>query len=61
MADSLRTPAYSTSVGLLRLGLQMDSVGVQPAQQNGNAKPGGLGRLFGGWVSRLLPEDSDKR
>jgi cell division protein FtsA len=61
MADSLRTPAYSTSVGLLRLGLQMDSVGVQPTQQNGNARPGGLGRLFGGLVSRLLPEDGDKR
>jgi cell division protein FtsA len=61
MVDSLRTPAYSTSVGLLRLGLQMDSVGVQPAQQNGAARSGGIGRFFGGLVNWLRPEDSDSR
>jgi hypothetical protein len=59
MADSLRTPAYSTSIGLLRLGLQMDSVGVQPATQNGNGRSGGFGGLFGGFFRRFLPGDED--
>ena len=61
MADSLRTPAYSTSIGLLRLGLQMDSVGVQPAAPNGNARSGGFGTFFGNLFRRLLPEEGDER
>lgn len=34
-ADALKSPAFSTSVGLLRLGLQMDSAVAQPAREGG--------------------------
>lgn len=56
MADALKHPSYSTSVGLLRLGLQMDSApesngsgGQQPAVK--------IGSLIGGFLRRLLPDD----
>jgi cell division protein FtsA len=63
MADALRNPAYSTSVGLLRLGLMMNSTGS--SNGNGTAVPPGappgavkIGSLLGGFIKRLLP-DSD--
>lgn len=58
LADALRNPAYSTSVGLLGLGLEMES--VHPEAQNG-ANPfnsAKLGNLLGGFIRRLLPQDS---
>jgi cell division protein FtsA len=57
MADSLRSPAYSTSVGLLRLGLEM--VTASPIEAaNHNPIPGGrLGNFIGGFFRRLLPDD----
>lgn len=61
MADSLHTPAYSTSVGLLGLGLQMDNVTAQPAATNGSRKSGGLGGFFGGLLRGLLPGDGDNQ
>lgn len=61
MADSLHTPAYSTSVGLLSLGLQMDNVTAQPAATNGSRKSGGLGGFFGGLLRGLLPGDGDNQ
>ena len=58
MADVLRNPSYSTSVGLLRMGLQMDS--AAPLLPNGAEDGAGGGRL-GGWIAgffrRLLPDD----
>jgi cell division protein FtsA len=57
MADALRSPAFSTSVGLLRLGLQMDSaVAVQP-ERNGTIHPGKIGNLLTGFIRRLLPDN----
>lgn len=57
MADALRNPAYSTSVGLLRMGLQMDTVvSVEP---NGNGKTPGvkIGQVLGNLFKRLLPDE----
>ena len=54
MAETLRHPAYSTSVGLLKLGLQMDT--AAPAASNGESN-NGLGGLLGNLVRRLLPDE----
>lgn len=57
MADALRNPAYSTSVGLLRMGLQMDT--VVPVEPNGNGKAPGvkIGQVLGNLFKRLLPDE----
>jgi cell division ATPase FtsA len=55
MADALRSPAYSTGVGLLRLGLQMDSAPIIVG--NGSNVPVRLGSLLSGFFRRLLPDD----
>jgi cell division protein FtsA len=57
MADVLRNPAYSTSVGLLGLGLEMDSAkGI--SYSNGQQRPNiNLGNMLGGFFRRLLPDD----
>ncbi len=58
MADALRNPAYSTSVGLLRLGLQMElAVSTQPVG-NGAQPAAKLGGLITGFFRRLLPDNS---
>ncbi len=54
MADSLRNPSYSTSVGLLRLGLEMDTVVDSVSVGNGTGLK--LGQLIGGFFRRLLPD-----
>jgi cell division ATPase FtsA len=65
MTDMLRSPAFSTSVGLLRLGLIMD---IEDSRRNnlrkdqrGHNRPnnasGGLGKKLGGLFRRFLPED----
>ncbi len=57
MADLLKNPSYSTSVGLLRLGLGMTSMSEADAA-GGRAAPGpNLGRMLGGLFRRLLPDD----
>ncbi len=57
MADTLRSPAFSTSVGLLRLGLQMESA-VQPQRvSNGSESGVKFGGLLSGFFRRLLPDD----
>ena len=59
MADVLRDPAYSTSVGLLRMGLSMDSGAPRiSAMPNKPIPGGGLVKALGGVFKRLLP-DSD--
>lgn len=55
MADALKHPAYSTSVGLLRLGLQMDAAAPTAQDNGGNGK---IGEILGNLFRRLLP-DSD--
>lgn len=60
MADALRNPAFSTSVGLLRLGLQMD-VAARTAAGTGAALPTlKIGSILGGLFRRLLPADQDR-
>jgi len=57
MADALRSPAYATSVGLLRLGLQMDT--VAPIQPTTTApRPSvNIASVFSSLIRRLLPDD----
>lgn len=57
MADALRHPSYSTSVGLLRLGLDMDIVSEIDPEPNNNATNPKLGQLLGNLFKRLLPDD----
>ncbi|MEM6281001.1 MAG: cell division protein FtsA [Chloroflexota bacterium] len=52
MADALKHPSYSTSVGLLRLGLQMDTAAPAGGANGG----GGIGALLGNLFKRLLPD-----
>jgi cell division protein FtsA len=65
MADMLRNPAYSASVGLLRLGLIMDIEDTRRAavRKNGRVRPaddsGGIGKFLGKIVKRFLPEDEN--
>jgi cell division protein FtsA len=58
MADTLKSPAYSTSVGLLRLGLQMDTGSGSLSNGNGGGTGPNLGGLLGGFFKRLLPDDN---
>jgi cell division protein FtsA len=61
MADALRDPAYSTSVGLLRMGLSMDSAPVNSltsATPNKAFQPIKIGQVIGGLFKRLLPDDN---
>jgi cell division protein FtsA len=56
MADALRHPSYSTSVGLLRLGLDMDAM-AQPLNTSSSTLPGlKIGNMIGGFFRRLLPD-----
>ncbi len=57
MADALRHPSFSTSVGLLRLGLEMDSI-VESRIEAGVAASGSrIGQILGNFFRRLLPDD----
>ena len=57
MVDALRNPSYSTSVGLLRLGLEMDV--AEPTVSNGNHPIAGIkiGQALGNLFKRLLPDN----
>lgn len=57
MADALRSPSYSTSVGLLRLGLAMESAGPLENHPSSPLPGARLGGLLGGLFRRLLPDD----
>ncbi|MCC6615241.1 MAG: cell division protein FtsA [Anaerolineae bacterium] len=73
MADQLRSPAYSTSVGLLRLGLIMDREDERRgkfAKVNGGSTHRTVeerrkrsttqwGKILGNVMKRLLPEDEE--
>jgi cell division ATPase FtsA len=59
MADTLKNPAYSTSVGLLRMGLDFDrgyDIDDNPASGNGTR----FGTLLSNFLRRLLPDDRDE-
>ncbi|MBL8155622.1 MAG: cell division protein FtsA [Anaerolineae bacterium] len=59
MADALRDPAYSTSVGLLRMGLSMETMSVSVRAGSTPVKglqPFRIGRVIGGFFRRLLPD-----
>jgi hypothetical protein len=57
MADTLKNPSYSTSVGLLRLGLEMDTI-VDSDLNGGSGLPVmGLGRRVSDFLKRFLPDD----
>jgi cell division protein FtsA len=61
MADVLKSPAFATSVGLLRVGLNLDMELDSEPEGRANGSPiGGLGALLGGWFKRLLPDDRDR-
>jgi cell division protein FtsA len=61
MGDTLKNPSYSTSVGLLKLGLIMDLEDDRRAalhQSPGGKGPGvKIGKLFKGVLGRLLPSE----
>lgn len=56
VADALRNPSYSTSVGLLRLGLEMDSMVTSIPDGNGVSSRK-FGQILGGLFRRLLPDN----
>jgi cell division protein FtsA len=56
MADTLRNPAYSTSVGLLRLGLDMDAGTPTAHAGNTPANGNGLAALLSNFFKRLMPD-----
>lgn len=56
MADALRDPAYSTSVGLLRMGLSMESGAPRETTTSKPLAGGGIVKALGGVFKRLLPD-----
>jgi cell division protein FtsA len=57
IADALKNPAYSTSVGLLRLGLEMDTV-AEPDSVNGIGLPvDSWSRRVSDFFRRFLPDN----
>ncbi len=63
MAEALKNPSYSTSVGLLKLGLIMDLEDDRrlSLRQNGSDRHGpNLGRFFRRAIDRLLPREENE-
>lgn len=60
MADALRHPSYSASVGLLGLGLEMEVADARGEGEGSLVSAAGLGNWLGGLFRRLLPENSDQ-
>jgi cell division protein FtsA len=61
MADAVRSPAYSTMVGLLKVGCDLDTNESTETRRDRRARNGSrggtaIGRAFGGLVKRLLPD-----
>lgn len=57
IADTLKNPSYSTSVGLLRLGLEMETNVESEADKNMSLPVSGLGRRMNDFLRRFLPEN----
>ncbi|MEO1286598.1 MAG: cell division protein FtsA [Chloroflexota bacterium] len=61
MADVLKNPSYSTSVGLLRMGLEFDGGFMEDDIASSNSiAGGGFGQMLGDFLRRLLPDDRDE-
>ncbi len=57
LVEAVRSPAYSTMVGLLTVGISLDEQArVEEARRSRRSREGVLGRVFGGLVRRFLPE-----
>ncbi len=67
MADAVRSPAFSTAVGLLTVGLALTAQEQRDARRgrgkrrraDNGARGFGLGRALGGLVRRFLPEQEE--
>jgi cell division protein FtsA len=58
MADALRHPSYSTSVGLLRMGLNMDTGSSSSSSISRGPTPAPkIGAIVGNLFRRLLPDN----
>jgi cell division protein FtsA len=57
IADTLKNPSYSTSVGLLRLGLEMDSMAEPDLAANMGLPVTNWGRRMNEFLRRFLPQD----
>ncbi len=60
IADTLKNASYSTSVGLLRLGLEMDSVTEAEPPANMGLPVSNWGRLMNDFLRRFLPQDEQR-
>ena len=57
ISDTLKNPAYSTSVGLLRLGLEMDTMTEPELAPSMGLPVGSWGRRMNDFLRRFLPQD----
>ncbi len=57
VADTLKNPSYSTSVGLLRLGLEMDAMLEPDLDANVGVPVNQWGRRMNNFLRRFLPQD----
>ncbi len=57
IADTLKNPAYSTSVGLLRLGLEMDTMSGPELAASMGLPVSNWGRRMNDFLRRFLPQD----
>ena len=57
IADTLKNPSYSTSVGLLRLGLEMDAMLEPDLEGSVGAPVNQWGRRMNDFLRRFLPQD----
>ncbi len=57
IADTLKNPAYSTSVGLLRLGLEMDTMAEPEMSASMSLPVSNWGRRMNDFLRRFLPQD----
>ncbi len=57
LADTLKNPSYSTSVGLLRLGLEMDNMAEAETNDNGGLPVSRWGRVMNDFLRRFMPQD----
>jgi cell division protein FtsA len=59
LADALRNPSYSTSVGLLRMGLEMDPIVEALPARNGIVTRSKITGFVGNFFRRLLPDEEE--